>query len=90
MVQPIQQASPSAHAVVLGNEKGGTGKSITALHIVVALLKAGQRVATIDLDSRQKPAMILEMAVEEPRENTTPTKSEIPLNAADWEPGMYG
>jgi chromosome partitioning protein len=54
LVQPIQQASPSAHVVVLGNEKGGTGKSTTALHIAVALLKAGQRVATIDLDSRQK------------------------------------
>ena len=40
--------------VVLGNEKGGSGKSTTALHIAVALLKAGQRVATIDLDSRQK------------------------------------
>ena len=26
----------------------------TALHIAVALLKAGQRVATIDLDSRQQ------------------------------------
>jgi chromosome partitioning protein len=38
----------------LGNEKGGSGKSTTALHIAVALLKAGQRVATIDLDSRQK------------------------------------
>jgi len=44
----------SAHVVVLGNEKGGSGKSTTALHIAVALLKAGQRVATIDLDSRQK------------------------------------
>lgn len=54
LVQPIQQASTSAHVVVLGNEKGGTGKSTTALHIAVALLKAGQRVATIDLDSRQK------------------------------------
>jgi len=40
--------------VVLGNEKGGSGKSTAALHIAVALLKAGQRVATIDLDSRQK------------------------------------
>src|SRR5262249_50125391 len=40
--------------VVLGNERGGSGKSTTALHIAVALLKAGQRVATIDLDSRQK------------------------------------
>jgi chromosome partitioning protein len=39
---------------VLGNEKGGSGKSTVAMHIAVALLKAGQRVATIDLDSRQK------------------------------------
>ena len=43
----------SAHVVVIGNEKGGSGKSTTAMHIAVALLKAGQRVATIDLDSRQ-------------------------------------
>ena len=54
LVQPIQQAAQSAHVVVLGNEKGGSGKSTTALHIAVALLKAGQRVATIDLDSRQQ------------------------------------
>ena len=40
--------------IVLGNEKGGSGKSTTGMHIAVALLKAGQRVATIDLDSRQK------------------------------------
>jgi chromosome partitioning protein len=44
----------SAHVIVLGNEKGGSGKSTTAMHIAVALLQAGQRVATIDLDSRQK------------------------------------
>ena len=43
----------SAFCVVLGNEKGGSGKSTVAMHIAVALLKAGQRVATIDLDSRQ-------------------------------------
>ncbi len=54
LVQPIQEGSQSAHVVVLGNEKGGSGKSTTALHIAVALLKAGQRVATIDLDSRQR------------------------------------
>jgi chromosome partitioning protein len=54
LVQPIEEATPSAHVVVLGNEKGGSGKSTTALHIAVALLKAGQRVATVDLDSRQK------------------------------------
>jgi chromosome partitioning protein len=44
----------SAYVVVLGNEKGGSGKSTVAMHVAVALLKAGQRVATIDLDSRQK------------------------------------
>jgi chromosome partitioning protein len=54
LVQSIRQSPQSAHVVVLGNEKGGSGKSTTALHIAVALLKAGQRVATIDLDSRQQ------------------------------------
>jgi chromosome partitioning protein len=54
LLQAGQERSGSAHVVVLGNEKGGSGKSTTALHIAVALLKVGQRVATIDLDSRQK------------------------------------
>ena len=54
LLQTSQGQSGSAHVVVLGNEKGGSGKSTTALHVAVALLKAGQRVATIDLDSRQK------------------------------------
>ncbi len=44
----------SAHAVVVGNEKGGSGKSTIAFHVAVALVKAGQQVVTIDLDSRQK------------------------------------
>src|SRR6201984_661289 len=54
LVQASQSQSGAAHVVVLGNEKGGSGKSTTALHIAVALLKAGQRVATIDLDCRQQ------------------------------------
>jgi len=54
LVQASQGQSGTAHVVVLGNEKGGSGKSTTALHIAVALMKAGQRVATIDLDCRQQ------------------------------------
>src|SRR5947209_10522263 len=54
LVQTSQGQSGAAHVVVLGNEKGGSGKSTTALHVTVALLKAGQRVATIDLDCRQQ------------------------------------
>ncbi len=42
-----------AHIIVVGNEKGGTGKTTTAIHLTVALLRTGYRVGTIDLDSRQ-------------------------------------
>ena len=42
-----------AHIIVLGNEKGGSGKSTTAMHVIVALLKRGYRVGSIDLDARQ-------------------------------------
>jgi chromosome partitioning protein len=44
----------SARIIVVGNEKGGSGKSTVAMHISIALLKAGHRVATIDLDGQQK------------------------------------
>jgi chromosome partitioning protein len=54
LLQATSGVPRSAHVIVLGNEKGGSGKSTTAMHIAVALLKAGQRVATIDLDSRQQ------------------------------------
>jgi chromosome partitioning protein len=54
LVQASPGQSGAAHVIVLGNEKGGSGKSTTALHIAIALLKAGQRVATIDLDCRQQ------------------------------------
>ena len=43
-----------AHVIVLGNEKGGSGKSTTAFHLAVFLLYQGFRVATIDVDSRQQ------------------------------------
>ena len=54
LVQADTGRKPSAHVVVIGNEKGGSGKSTIAFHVAVALMKAGQRVASIDLDSRQK------------------------------------
>jgi chromosome partitioning protein len=42
-----------AHIIVLGNEKGGTGKSTVGMHIIVSLLKQGYSVGTIDIDARQ-------------------------------------
>lgn len=43
----------SATVIVLGNEKGGTGKSTTAMHIIVGLMREGYAVGAIDLDARQ-------------------------------------
>src|SRR5262245_47628664 len=54
LVQASRRRAASAHVIVLGNEKGGVGKSTLAMHFAVALLNFGQRVATIDLDLRQK------------------------------------
>jgi chromosome partitioning protein len=50
-VDPVQS---SARVIVVGNEKGGSGKSTVAMHIAVALLKQDRRVATIDLDTSQR------------------------------------
>jgi chromosome partitioning protein len=53
---PVEMATLArpARVIVVGNEKGGSGKSTVAMHIAIALMKAGQSVATIDLDARQK------------------------------------
>ncbi len=42
------------HVIVVGNEKGGSGKSTTAFHLAVFLMYQGFRVASIDVDSRQQ------------------------------------
>ncbi len=44
----------NAHHIVFANEKGGTGKSTTAVHVAVALAARGARIACIDLDNRQR------------------------------------
>ncbi len=50
---PKTRPAGAGRVIVLGNEKGGTGKSTTAMHLIVALLRDGHSVASIDLDTRQ-------------------------------------
>lgn len=47
-------ATKSPHRIVFANEKGGTGKSTTAVHVAIALAYQGAKVAAIDLDPRQR------------------------------------
>lgn len=42
-----------AHIIVVGNEKGGSGKSTTTMHLATALARMGHRVGGLDLDLRQ-------------------------------------
>jgi chromosome partitioning protein len=60
--RPRPMAAPAATSTatagrglvyVLGNEKGGSGKSTIAMHLIVALLRSGFSVGSIDLDNRQ-------------------------------------
>ncbi len=53
MNYPRKMTENSAHVIVFGNEKGGSGKSTAAMHTTIALLRLGYRVGSIDLDARQ-------------------------------------
>lgn len=48
------QVQRMPHIVVLGNEKGGSGKSTTAMHIILSLIEDDLVVASLDLDFRQQ------------------------------------
>ena len=52
MPHPVPQ-SPRARVFVVGNEKGGSGKSTVAINLIVGLLRSGLSVAAIDIDARQ-------------------------------------
>ncbi|MHA7850771.1 division plane positioning ATPase MipZ [Roseovarius sp.] len=43
-----------AHIIVVGNEKGGAGKSTVSMHVATALARMGHKVSALDLDLRQK------------------------------------
>ncbi len=43
-----------AHIIVVGNEKGGAGKSTVSMHVATALARLGHKISTLDLDLRQR------------------------------------
>ncbi len=51
---PGYRMGTSPHRIVFANEKGGTGKSTTAVHVAVALAYRGAQVVAFDLDHRQR------------------------------------
>lgn len=53
-VGQIKDGIKAGHVIVIGNEKGGAGKSTVAMHLAIALLRMGKSVGAIDLDIRQR------------------------------------
>ncbi len=56
IVSPIdgKAQKKKAHIIIVGNEKGGCGKTTTTMHLIISLLRLGFSVGCIDLDSRQR------------------------------------
>ena len=70
----------AAHRLVFANEKGGTGKSTSAVHVAVALAYLGARVTMLDLDPRQRTTFrYLENRVETMRKRNI----DLPTPAAE-------
>lgn len=50
----LNNSGKKSHIIIVGNEKGGCGKTTTTMHLIIALLRLGFSVGCIDLDSRQR------------------------------------
>lgn len=77
----------TAHLIVVGNEKGGAGKSTLAVHLAIALLKSGFSVGAIDLDTRQRSFSRYfdnraRYALAQSIELLTPTRIDVPASPA--------
>lgn len=82
-----------AHIIVVGNEKGGAGKSTVSMHVATALARMGHKVGTLDLDLRQKTLgryMTNRQSYlsKEGLDLPTPTYHELPeIDQASLQPG---
>lgn len=69
-------ARKPGYVIVVGNEKGGSGKTTTTMHIIVALLRLGFTVGSMDVDARQRS---LSRYIENRRQTMTRENQQLPL-----------
>ncbi len=66
------------HIIVIGNEKGGSGKTTTSMHMIVGLLRLGFKVGSMDIDARQRS---LTRYIENRKNTMTSENTTLPLPA---------
>ena len=73
---PTQAPRKPAYVIIVGNEKGGSGKTTTTMHLIVALLRLGFTVGSMDIDARQRS---LSRYIENRRQTITKEGQALPL-----------
>ncbi len=78
--------TPKPYIIVLGNEKGGTGKSTLSMHLITHLLRLGFQVGSIDVDARQGTLTRYfdnRKHTNESRKSSLPMPEHLPLFKSD-------
>lgn len=74
---PPQTTEKRPHILVIGNEKGGSGKTTTSMHIMVALMRLGFKLGSMDIDARQRS---LSRYLENRRKTMTKEDVALPMS----------
>ena len=86
-----------ARIIVVGNEKGGSGKSTTCMHVATALSRLGHKVGALDLDLRQRSfgryienrrAFLAQAGLDLPTPDYRPLPEIDPASVTDGVPSM--
>ena len=71
-----RQPRNQAYVIIVGNEKGGSGKTTTSMHLITALLRLGFKVGSVDVDPRQRS---LTNYIENRKQTMAEQKVKLPM-----------